>query len=139
MTDLSMFEDESFDMIVHPVANVFIENIRPVWMESARVLKQKGTLISGFMNPVLYLFDSEKEEQGRLVVAHTIPYSALAEENVIEGETLEFGHTLEDQIQGQTDAGFVIADMYEDDFGGGRTIDSHIKTMLATRAVKLRL
>lgn len=138
MTDLSAFADDSFDLIVHPVANVFIENVRPVWKEAARVLKDRGTLISGFMNPVLYLFDDEKEEQGELEVAHTIPYSAL-EEEVIEGQTLEFGHTLEDQLQGQTDAGFVIAGLYEDDFGGGRVIDRHIKTMLTTRAVKIRL
>lgn len=139
MTDLSAFDDESFDIIVHPVANVFIESVRPVWKEAARVLKERGTLISGFMNPVLYLFDDEKEEQGELEVAHTIPYSALEEEEVVEGETLEFGHTLEDQLQGQTDAGFVIAGFYEDDFGGGRTIDQHIKTMIATRSVKTRL
>nr|WP_237417009.1 class I SAM-dependent methyltransferase [Halobacillus litoralis] len=139
MTDLSAFADETFDLIVHPVSNVFIENVRPVWREAARVLKEKGTLISGFMNPVLYLFDAEKEDEGQLEVAHTIPYSALDEEEVIEGETLEFGHTLEDQLQGQTDAGFVIAGIYEDDFGGGRTIDHHIKTMIATRSVKLKV
>ncbi|WP_281975710.1 class I SAM-dependent methyltransferase [Halobacillus litoralis] len=139
MTELSAFADESFDMIVHPVANVFIEDVRPVWSEAARVLKERGVLISGFMNPVLYLFDDEKEEQGVLDVAHTIPYSSLDEEEVIEGQALEFGHTLEDQLRGQTAAGFAIVDMYEDDFGGTRIIDQHIKTMMATKAVKIRL
>ncbi|MGP4063191.1 class I SAM-dependent methyltransferase [Halobacillus sp. H74] len=139
MTKLSAFADESFDMIVHPVANVFIEDVRPVWSEAARVLKERGVLISGFMNPVLYLFDDEKEEQGVLDVAHTIPYSSLDEEEIVEGQALEFGHTLEDQLRGQTAVGFAIADMYEDDFGGTRIIDQHIKTMMATKAVKIRL
>ncbi|TGB04401.1 class I SAM-dependent methyltransferase [Halobacillus salinus] len=139
MTDLSVFPNESFDMIVHPVANVFVEEVRPVWYEASRVLKEKGTLISGFMNPVLYLFDDEKEQQGKLEIKHSIPYSALEQEEVIEGQTLEFGHTLEDQIQGQTAAGFVISGFYEDDFGGGRTVDRYIKTMIATRAVKITI
>ncbi|WP_226582784.1 class I SAM-dependent methyltransferase [Halobacillus litoralis] len=139
MTDLSAFEDQTFDLIVHPVANVFIEDVRPVWKEAARTLKENGILISGFMNPVLFLFDDQKEQEGELEVAHSIPYSALREEEIIEGETLEFGHTLENQLQGQIDAGFVIAGVYEDDFGGGRTVDQHIKTMMATKAVKIRL
>lgn len=139
MADLSAFEDETFDIIIHPVANIFVEDVRPVWKEASRVLKMNGTLISGFMNPVLFLFDDEKEQQGELEVKHTIPYSALEEEEVIEGQTLEFGHTLEDQIKGQTDAGLVITGFYEDDFGGGRTVDQYIKTMMATRAVKSTL
>ncbi len=31
MADLSMFSDQSFDLIVHPVSNVFIPDVRPVW------------------------------------------------------------------------------------------------------------
>lgn len=135
MTDLSVFADETFDIIVHPVSNVFVENVRPVWKEASRVLKRKGTLIAGFMNPVLYLFDDQKEEEGKLEVAHTIPYSGL-EDAFEENEAVEFGHTLEDQIQGQIEAGLMITGFYEDDFGNGRTIDKYIKTMVATRAVK---
>lgn len=44
-----------------------------------------------------------------------------------------------DQIQGQLDAGFVITGFYEDDFGGTRIIDKHIKTFIATRAMKLKV
>lgn len=51
--------------------------------------------------------------------------------------TIEYAHTLEDQIQGQIEAGFVISGFYEDDFGGTRIIDKHIKTFIATRAIKL--
>src|SRR5699024_6190364 len=31
MSDLSRFEDEYFDIVVHPVSNLFVENILPVW------------------------------------------------------------------------------------------------------------
>jgi ubiquinone/menaquinone biosynthesis C-methylase UbiE len=39
MADLSIFKDESFDLIIHPVSNIFVENIRPVWSEAYRVLR----------------------------------------------------------------------------------------------------
>jgi len=73
MTDLSMFESESFDLLVHPVSNLYVPDIQPVWQEAYRVLKPGGMLISGFMNPVFYLFDWELEEQGTLRVKHTFP------------------------------------------------------------------
>ncbi|MCA0173173.1 class I SAM-dependent methyltransferase [Bacillus sp. RAR_GA_16] len=143
MTDLSFFASQTFDLIVHPVSNGFVENILPVWKEAARVLKDNGTLISGFANPLLYLFDDEKEERGVLDVKNTIPFSPLEQLSDDElkaykenNQALEFGHTLEDQIQGQIDAGFLIAGFYEDDFGGSRLIDHYTKTFIATRAIK---
>ncbi|MFC5464141.1 class I SAM-dependent methyltransferase [Lederbergia graminis] len=146
MADLNMFEDEYFDMIIHPVSNLFVQDVLPVWKEAARVLKNKGILISGFTNPLLWLFDETLEEKGILEVKHSIPSSTLdhlpADEvqNHLDSEqTIEYAHTLEDQIQGQIDAGFVITGFYEDDFGGTRIIDKHIKTFIATRAVKMKV
>ncbi|MCA0988640.1 class I SAM-dependent methyltransferase [Guptibacillus algicola] len=141
MTDLHFFEDETFDLIVHPVSNVFVENVRPVWNEASRVLKPNGTLISGFTNPILYLFDDEQEDKGILDVKHSIPFSSIEQlsQEELMNQALEFGHTLEDQIQGQIDAGLLIAGLYEDDFGGRRMIDQYIKTFIATKAIKLSL
>ncbi|UOQ93465.1 class I SAM-dependent methyltransferase [Halobacillus shinanisalinarum] len=144
MSDLHFFNDESFDLIVHPVSNVFVENILPVWMEASRVLKENGVLISGFTNPLLYIFDDEQEKKGFLEVKHSIPFSSVSnineeelQQHIENNQTLEFGHTLEDQIQGQVDAGFLIAGLYEDDFGGSRLLDNYIKTFIATRAIKV--
>lgn len=146
MTDLSHFAEESFDLIVHPVANLFIENVRPVWREASRVLKDRGIIIAGFTNPLLWLFDEHQEMNGVLDVAHQVPSSTLdhlSEEamqaHIRAGHTIEFAHTLEDQIQGQLDAGFVISGFFEDDFGGTRLIDSYINTFIATRAIKVQL
>ncbi|KZE69223.1 SAM-dependent methyltransferase [Fictibacillus phosphorivorans] len=146
MTDLSCFEDGEFDLIVHPVSNLFIEDVKPLWKEAARVLKEGGVLIAGFVNPLLYIFDDEQERQGNLEVRHSVPSSSishLTEEELQvfsqSSETIEFSHTLEDQIQGQLDAGFVLTGLYEDDFGGNRMLDSYINTFIATRAVKMRI
>ncbi|MET3728324.1 2-polyprenyl-3-methyl-5-hydroxy-6-metoxy-1,4-benzoquinol methylase [Fictibacillus halophilus] len=145
MCDLSMFNEGEFDLIVHPVANLFVEDISPVWKEAARVLKDQGVLISGFTNPLLFIFDDEEDRKGNLVVRNRIPYSTLDSLSEKEkaaylkaDDTVEFGHTLEDQIQGQIDAGFVITGLYEDDFGGRRPIDTYIKSFVATRAVKIK-
>jgi SAM-dependent methyltransferase len=43
MADLSMFNDESFDLIVHPVSNNFVPDVRSVWTEAFRVLQKGGT------------------------------------------------------------------------------------------------
>ncbi len=42
MNDLSCFDDESFDFIVHPVSNCFVDTVLPVWKEAHRVLKKAG-------------------------------------------------------------------------------------------------
>jgi ubiquinone/menaquinone biosynthesis C-methylase UbiE len=39
MRDLSAFEDASFDLVFHPVSNVFCPEVLPVWRECYRVLR----------------------------------------------------------------------------------------------------
>ncbi|QNO15053.1 class I SAM-dependent methyltransferase [Alkalicella caledoniensis] len=143
MRDLSMFEDESFDFIVHPWSNGYVDNVLPVWKEAYRVLKKGGILISGFGNPVEYIFDLKSMTEGNFVVRHKLPYSDLTsisseelQELVLdEGEGICFAHTLEDQIQGQIGAGFVIAGFYEDI--GGSALDQYMNGSIATKAIKL--
>jgi ubiquinone/menaquinone biosynthesis C-methylase UbiE len=77
MRDLSCFEDESFDLIFHPVSNVFVPDVRPVWRECYRVLRRGGALLAGFNNPSLYIFDERKANMGLLEVRHRLPYSDL--------------------------------------------------------------
>lgn len=122
MTDLSMFPDLSFDLIVNPVSNLYVSNIWPVWLECYRVLRSGGSLLAGFMNPAFYIFDRRMmDDEDKLVVRHSIPYSdltSLSEQEIQEmaqhGWPVEFGHTLEDQIGTQISVGFTIAGFYED-------------------------
>lgn len=145
MSDLSNFDDENFDIVVNPVSNLFVKDVHPVWNEISRVLKNKGILIAGFTNPLLWIFDDNQERKGILDVKHSIPSSTLdyLPENEVQNyinsrQTIEYAHTLEDQIQGQIDAGLVITGFYEDDFGGTRILDKHIKTFIATRSIKIK-
>ena len=140
MQDLSVFADETFDIIVHPWSNGFVDDILPVWKECARVLKKGGTLLAGFGQPLEYIFDPEKMEQGQLEVKYSIPYADVdhldnpAIKRIAEEDGYIWAHTLEDQIQGQIAAGFVIAGFYED--RGGTMLDSFIQGSIATKAIK---
>jgi SAM-dependent methyltransferase len=146
MADLHLFRDESFDLVVHPVSNSFVPEVRPVWAEAHRVLRHGGMLLAGFANPMRYLFDLELEERaGILQVKHLLPYSdleSLGEDEkqrfVQDGEPFEFSHTLEDQIGGQLDAGFVLTGFYEDryDDPAEDLLSRYTDSFIATRALK---
>lgn len=124
MADLSRFGDGSFDLIFHPVSNVFVQDVRPVWRECFRVLRSGGRLLAGFMNPSYFYFDHEEAEtSGQLVAKYRLPFSdltSLPEKRLqaiqAEGVPLEFGHSLEEQIGGQIEAGFLLRGLYEDDW-----------------------
>lgn len=141
MKDLSVFENGYFDLIIHPWSNGYVDTVLPVWKEAARVIRQGGILMSGFANPIEFIFDLEKLEQGEFIVRHKIPYSdltSLTEEEfkrITKNDGIVFGHTLTDQIQGQIDAGFAIIGFYEDT--GGTALDNYIYTSIATKAIKL--
>jgi SAM-dependent methyltransferase len=143
MRDLSAFADASFDLVFHPVSNLFCPDVRPVWRECARVLRPGGTLLAGFMNPDVYLFDAAAvEERGELIVRHALPYSDLGSlgdaerARIIErGDALEYSHSLTDQIGGQLDAGLLIAGFVEAPHHANATA-RYLPGYSATRAIK---
>lgn len=142
MADLSELGDASFDFIFHPCANGFVPDVRPVWREAARVLVPGGTLLSGFANPIVYVFDYAKSQKGELEVRHAIPYSDLRdltpeerEAFAANDEPLMFGHTLDDQIGGQLDAGLVVTGFFEDR-DPEEALSKFIAGYIATRALK---
>ena len=144
MTDLSRFGDQSFDLVFHPVSNLFVPDVRPVWREVARVLASGGALLAGFANPALFLFDVGAEERGEIVVRYALPYSDLTSLTPEEFdrrraalEPLEFSHSLEEQIGGQLEAGLALTALFEDGFPG-HTIDAWMPSFIATRSVRQR-
>lgn len=144
MRDLSRFKDSTFDLVFHPCSNCFVPDIRPVWREAARVLRPGGRLLAGFCQPVLFLVDEDADERGRVVVRYKIPQSDVRDldkktldARLRKGETLSFGHTLQDQIGGQLDAGLILEGFYEDSWERGRSaISDLIPCFAATLAAK---
>jgi SAM-dependent methyltransferase len=146
MADLSVFRDETYDIVVNPVSSCFVPDVHPVWAGTFRVLRPGGCLLSGFNNPIVYMFDQQTAaETGRLEVTHRLPYSDVEalDANAIEalrlvGVPLEFSHTLRDLIGGQLAAGFVLTALYEDSDhpGDGNPLNKYTSTYIATRALK---
>ncbi|HIE97510.1 MAG: class I SAM-dependent methyltransferase [Fuerstiella sp.] len=145
MADLSCFPDNTFGLIFHPCSNCFVPDVVPVWQECHRVLRPGGALLAGFVNPVRYLFDDERKENGNLEVRYCLPYSDLEYQDdahvrrIIEsGQPMEFGHTLENQIGAQLNAGLCLTGMYEDRYAETDCdpISRFMATFIATKAVK---
>lgn len=144
MRDLSAFAGGSFDLIFHPVSNIFVPEVRPVWRECYRVLRPGGALLMGTVNPIEYAFDRAlADAEGIFQLKYPLPYSDATD--ISEGERVklygphapyEFSHTLEDQIGGQLDAGFVLTGFYEARKGDDR-LGRYFPNYIATRAVKL--
>ena len=137
MTQPLPFSDETFDLIFHPVSNCYVEEVRPIFKECFRVLKPGGALLSGLDNGINFLFDGEDETQ----VVNSFPFNPL--KNPEQREQLlrfdggmQFSHTLEEQIGGQLEAGFVLSDLYEDTNGEDRLHSLRIPCFFATRAIK---
>jgi SAM-dependent methyltransferase len=144
MADLSVFVDHNFDLIVHPPSNLFVPDVHPVWAEAFRVLRPKGIMLAGFMNPVEYMFDFDLlDNKGVLEVKNTLPFSSLTsltEEERIKSfganGSIEFSHTFEDQIGGQLRAGFVITGFYED-YRQDDPVAEFMPSYFVTKAAKL--
>jgi SAM-dependent methyltransferase len=146
MTDLSRFERESFDLIVNPVSNPYVPDLPPVWKECARVLVGGGRLISGSINPLNYLFSENEGHEGEgLEVVYPLPF---VESETLSSEELQaaisrdmvftWSHSLEDIIQGQIEAGFLIAGLQESRRTDPRapSINRYSPTYIATLAIR---
>ena len=136
MTKPLPFADGVFDLIFHPVSNCYVEEVRPIFRECFRVLKEGGVLLCGLDTGINYVFGEDEEE-----IIYTLPFNPLTDKRMYDDSIkndwgIQFSHTLEEQIGGQLEAGFRLAALYEDTNGSGNLHDHNIPSFLATRAVK---
>lgn len=136
MTKPLPFDDETFDLIFHPVSNCYIEDVIPVWRECHRILKRGGRLMAGLDNGINYLFDEDEKE-----IKYHLPFNPLKDPSLMEALEkddcgVQFSHTIEEQIRGQLRAGLTLLDVYEDTNGYGYLHDIGVPTFWATLAEK---
>lgn len=136
MTQPLPFADETFDLIFHPVSNCYVEKVKPIFKECFRVLKKGGVLLCGLDNCIIYVFDDTETE-----IKYKLPFNPLRDSQQYEDSIkhdwgIQFSHTLEEQLGGQLEAGFILTNLYEDTSGSGKLHEYNIPTFLATRAVK---
>ena len=134
------FGDASFDLIFHPVSNCYIEDVRHIWNECARVLRPGGVLLAGFSNGIDFLFNDKHP----LRVANKLPYNPLRMSEKERARVLKndgaffFSHTLEEQIGAQLKAGLRLTDLLEDRDRPGQAaaIGAYYPQYLMTRALR---
>ena len=136
MTKTLPFEEETFDIIFHPVSNCYIKDVQHVFNEAYRVLKKGGIFLAGLCNEINYMVDEEEKE-----IIWKMPFDPSVDERakqyMIKVDCgMQFSHSLEEQIGGQLKAGFTLLDLYEDTNGEGRLHELNIKTYIATKAIK---
>lgn len=135
MTEKLPFDDETFDIIFHPVSNCYVEEVEPIFKECYRVLKKNGILVCGLDNGINFITFDE------VTIENKLPFNPLKNKEIYkrlqeEDSGIQFSHTLEEQLGGQLKAGFMITDLYEDTNGSGRLHNLNIPSFIATRAIK---
>jgi len=130
------FPNETFDIIFHPVSNCYVEEVKPIFKECYRVLKADGILLCGLDNGFAYIFDETGAN-----IKYKLPFNPLKDPLVYADSIkfdwgIAFSHTLEEQIGGQLEAGFILTHLYEDTSGEGILHDYNVPTFVATRSVK---
>ena len=136
MTKPLPFEDESFDIIFHPVSNCYIESVEPVFKECYRILKKGGILLCGLDTIINYVLDENEEK-----IVFSMPFNPLKNEEHKEFLKkmdcgYQFSHSLSEQLGGQLKAGFILTNIEDDTGGEGRLHEMNIPTFIMTRAIK---
>ena len=137
MTKPLPFEDESFDLIFHPVSNCYVREVEPIFRECYRVLKKGGAFLGGYDIGINYIFDENEDR-----VLYSLPFDPLSDEKIyndcVQNDWgIQFSHTIEEQLGGQLRAGFCLTDIYEDTNGAGNLHEHNIPSFVATRSVKI--
>ena len=130
------FDDETFDIIFHPVSNCYVEEVKPIFKECYRVLKKGGILLCGLDNGFGYIFDETESN-----IKYKLPFNPLKdpiayEDSIKNDWGIAFSHTIEEQIGGQLEVGFLLTNLYEDTSGSGLLHEHNVPTYIATRAIK---
>lgn len=136
MTKRLPFDDGEFDLIFHPVSNCYVEDVKSIFKECFRVLKSGGIFLAGLGNEVNYIVDDDEK-----TIVNAMPFNPLKNEDqrrrLEESDGgMQFSHSMEEQVGGQLEAGFVLTHLFGDTNGSGYLHELNIESFIATRAVK---
>jgi SAM-dependent methyltransferase len=116
MDDLSMLGDQAFDIVHQPVSTCYVPDLKPVYAEVARVLRDHGIYISQHKQPVS-LQISHRNDRQQFVIGmeyyHEGALPAQQDTSYREKGATEYLHRLEEIVGGLCVSGFVIEDLRE--------------------------
>jgi len=124
MKDLSVFRDESFDVVWHCHSLVFVDDALRVLKEVGRVLAPGGTYLLSTMHPTtLRLYGGYRDGGWRPKITYfedkPVPYASewdmtwtLGNKELV-APTIEFGHRFETIVNGIVAGGMVVDGLWE--------------------------
>ena len=122
MDDLSALGESEFDVVVHPVSSCYLPDVRAVYRQVARVLRQGGVYISQHKTPASLQASTRPTAAGTYELRHRYyrddPVPPPDGDDPVafrlrERGAIEFLHRWEELIGGMCRAGFVIEDLVE--------------------------
>lgn len=122
MDQLDMLSADQFDLVIHPVSTCYLPDVRPVFAEVARVLRDGGLYVSQHKSPVSLQADSQSDASASYRLKHEyyrqdpIPEAAQQDgvsKRLREPGAIEYLHRLEQLIGGICRSGMVVEDFVE--------------------------
>ena len=109
--DLSMFGDESFDLVFNPPSLMYIPDVSVVFRECFRVLARGGEFILMAPAPINYVCDRVEDGQGGYYKAvHRMPWCS---KDFDDSGWIEYGHTMEEYLGDLIQSGFAVTGYLE--------------------------
>jgi len=119
MDDLSMIEEESFDLVYQAPSMAYTPDVKKVYSEVARVIKSDGLYRADASNPLAWGIDIGSWD-GKGYRISTL-YSVREEQRSENEKVVEYRHYLGDVFNGLIECGFTIekvqempSDLYQD-------------------------
>lgn len=118
MDDLHMVNAESFDIVIQPVSSCYVQDVKTVYQEVARVLKIGGLYLSQHKQPNALQANLNWTEEGGYAVGKPLydGQQAVNPESLHpfrESGVNEFIHSLDSLLGGLCQSGFHIEDFQE--------------------------
>ncbi len=111
MSDLSMLEAESFDLVYQAPSMVYIPDVLKVYAGVARALRSGGLYRADAQNPVA-MFIEEQSWDG-VGYRVSVPYCVKAKQRAEDAPVIEYRHELSEVFNGLIACGFVIEQVIE--------------------------
>ncbi len=116
MDDLLELPEAGFDIVHQPVSSCYVPRIRDVYLQIARVLKDRGLYISQHKQPTsLQLVDRDERNRYLLGISyyHADPLPLVKDRAYREPGAVEYLHRWEQLVGDLCRCGFVIEDLVE--------------------------
>ena len=122
MDQLNMLDNDSFDIVIHPVSTCYLPDVTPVFREVSRVLRTGGIYVSQHKSPVSLQTAGQVNANAKYSLEHTYYRVEPIPESISPNSTtrrlrergaVKYLHRLEQLIGGICRAGMSIEDLIE--------------------------